>query len=474
MAKVNNETQTAEVRSSFVAATENTVNVPTPSPLSEKDTADNIIRTSVVPVTTDKPRLSAWKRFTGYFTRGGAALRHRNYRLFFTGQLISLVGTWMQNLAQGWLVLKLTNSVFDLGLVTSLQFLPVMFLSLFGGVLADRLPKRKTIIITQTCAMILALVLATLTMLDVVQVWHVYVLAILLGLVNAFDTPTRQAFVPEMVGKEDLMNAIALNSSVFNTARAIGPAVAGVLIGLIGIAPAFWVNGISYIAVITGLAMMRPEEFHLGAPRKQTGNIFKNLQEGLVYSGQTPLILAIVVLVGLMGTFGINFNVWIPDLAKNHLNVDADGYGVLMAGIGIGALVSALTLAVKGGRPKMQSVLKGGLCFAAFILGAALSPWFWLTFLLLIGVGVSMMIVTVSCNTMVQLSSPDHLRGRVMSLYMTVFAGTTPIGSLFIGWLASLGGTPFSMSIGALLCLSAVPLSWLVLKRKTSTQVSTN
>jgi MFS family permease len=418
-------------------------------------------------VTVVSEPLPLLERIFSYFKKGGAALKHRNYRLFFTGQLVSLVGTWMQNLAQGWLVLKLTNSVFDLGLVTSLQFLPMLFLSLFGGVLADRLPKRKTLIVTQSSAMVLAFILAVLTTLNVVQVWHVYVLATLLGLVNAFDTPTRQAFVPEMVGKSDLMNAVALNSSVFNSARAVGPAVAGILIGLIGIAPAFWVNGLSYIAVIIGLGMMREAELHTGAGRKQTGSIFKNLQEGLSYAVKTPLIMAIIVVVGTIGTFGINFSVWIPDLAKNYLGVGADGYGILMGALGLGALATALTVAVKGGKPQFSNILKAGAGFSFFSLGVALSPWYWLSLLLMVGVGVSMIFVMISCNTSIQLTAPDHLRGRVMSLYMLVFAGTTPLGSLFVGWLAHLAGTPFSMALGSSLSLLAVPLGWLVLRRRS-------
>ena len=354
--------------------------------------------------------------------------------------------------------MKLSNSVFDLGLVTALQFLPVMFLSLFGGVFADRLPKRRTLVITQTSSMVLAFILALLTSFNVVQLWHVYILATLLGLVNAFDMPTRQAFVPEMVGKKDLMNAVALNSSVFNTARAVGPAVAGVLIGIVGIAPAFWINGLSYIAVIVGLLMMRLNELHMGAGRKQTGSVGKNLKEGLAYSFQTKPIFLIILLIGLVGTFGINFNVWVPDIAKNYLHVGADGYGILMAGLGIGALATALTLAVKSGKPKLSNILKATIGFALCSIGVAISPIFWVSFIMMMGVGVSMMVIMISANTTIQLTAPDHLRGRVMSVYMLVFAGTTPVGSLFIGWLANIGGTPFSMTTGAILSGLAVPV----------------
>lgn len=412
-----------------------------------------------------KSKKSLGQSIGSYFVKGGAALRHRNYRLFFFGQLVSLIGTWMQNLAQGWLVLKLTNDPLALGLVTALQFLPVMFLTLFGGILADRLPKRRTLIVTQSSAMLLAYVLAALTTLNIVQLWEVYVLAALLGLVNAFDMPVRQSFAPEMVGKEDLMNAVALNSSVFNAARVVGPAVAGILIGVVGLAPAFWLNGVSYLAVIAGLFMMRESELHAGVGRKPTGKIFKHLKEGLNYTFKTPAVYVIVVLVGIVGLFGINFNVWIPVLAKNYLKVGADGYGILMAGVGVGALTMALTLATKGEKPKHITLIKGAALFCLFGLGVALSPLYWLSFIFMIGLGASMITVMASANTIIQIVTPDNLRGRVMSVYMLVFAGTTPIGGLFVGWLASVGGTPFSMAIGMSLSFTAIPIAWLILRK---------
>jgi MFS family permease len=439
-------------------------------PLTPPQELEKSGETVILPL--EHPHLPLVQRVLGYFKTGGAALKHRNYRLFFFGQLISLIGTWMQNLAQGWLVLKLTNSVLDLGVVTALQFTPLLFFTLFGGVLADRLPKRKTLLATQSTAMVLAFILALLTTLEVVQVWHVYILATLLGLVNALDVPTRQAFVPEMVGKKDLMNAVALNSSVFNAARAIGPAFAGILIGIVGISPAFWLNGLSYMAVIYCLSIMRLQDLHLGQGRKQTGSFASNLREGLSYAIKTPQVISIIVLVAMLGTFGINFNVWIPDLAKNHFNVGADGYGILMSGFGLGALASALTLAVKGHTPTFPTILKAGLLFGSFLIGVAISPWFWLSFGLMVGAGVSMMVVTVSSNTTIQLTTPDYLRGRVMSLYMLVFAGTTPIGSLFVGSLAHMWGTPFSIICGGLLTLLGVPLGWLVFRRKMRTNLN--
>ena len=408
-------------------------------------------------------------RIGSYFLRGGVALRYRNYRLFFFGQLISLIGTWMQNVSQDWLVLKLTNSAFALGVTTALQFLPTMLLSLFGGIIADKFPKRRTLIVTQSTAMMLAFILALLTTLDIVQLWEVFVIAGCLGLVNAIDMPVRQSFVSEMVSKETLVNAIALNSSVFNAARVVGPAVAGILIGVVGLAAAFWLNGLSYIAVIVGLIMMNNAELFVGQKRKQTGSIGKNLKEGLSYVRHTNAIFTVIVSVAIVGTFGINFNVWMPVIAKNYLNVGADGYGILMSGLGIGALTAALTLATKAQQPTISFVMKGIASLTFFGIAIALSPWYLLTFVCLMGLGASLVIITASANTIVQMTVPDYLRGRVMSIYMLVFAGTTPIGSLFVGWLASVAGTPFSMATGMTLSIMAVPVAWLILRSQKKT-----
>lgn len=419
------------------------------------------------------PQKKGFKNKIGnYFSRGAVALRNRNYRLFFFGQLISLIGTWMQNVAQDWLVLKLTNSPFALGVTTALQFLPVMLLSLFGGVLADRLPKRKTLIVTQSTAMSLAFILALLTTFNIVQLWQVFILAGCLGLVNAIDMPVRQSFVPEMVGKDSLVNAIALNSSIFNAARVVGPAVAGILIGVVGLAIAFWLNGLSYIAVIFGLFMMRDSDLFAPQKRKQTGSIGKNLKEGLSYAVHTPTIFTVIVLIGIVGTFGINFNVWMPVIAKNYLKVGADGYGILMSGLGIGALCSALTLATRNKKPNITFLMKGVVSFVFFGIAIALSPWYFLTFLFLMGLGASLITVMASANTIVQMTVPDYLRGRVMSIYMLVFAGTTPIGGLFVGWMASAVSTPFSMGVGMLISLTSIPTVWLILRSQKAKEQS--
>ena len=265
--------------------------------------------------------------------RWRGALRHRNFRLFWFGQLISLVGTWMQSLAQAWLVLLLTHDPIWLGFVAAIQFLPVLVLGLFGGVIADVLPKRRTIIGTQVASMLLAFVLAGLTFANVVQVWHILVLAALLGLVNAVDMPTRQAFVPEMVGRADITNAVGLNSAIFNAARIVGPAVGGLLIGALGVTACFFLNGLSFVAVIVGLLMMREADLlpaaRLARPTS-VRDVADTLAEGLRYVRATPVVLLAVVLVGLVSTFAMNFNVVAPALAQTVLGVGATGLGFLM------------------------------------------------------------------------------------------------------------------------------------------------
>ena len=287
-------------------------------------------------------------RLKTYIFKGGKALRHRNYRLFWTGQLVSLIGTWMQNLAQAWLVLTLSNNdPFALGLVSALQFLPTLLFSLFTGVIADRYSKHRILLITQSSSMVVAAMLGVLTVGGWVQLWHVYACALILGMVNALDMPTRQSFVTEMVGKDDLMNAVALNSTIFNAARVVGPAIAGLLIGLgeaifrsteAGIALAIWINAFSYIAVLIGLFKMDTSRLFQIARKRLNGSVFSNLGEGLSFIWNTPSIATLIIVVGMVGTFGFNFNVWIPVLARETLGVGADGYGILMAGLGLGAL----------------------------------------------------------------------------------------------------------------------------------------
>jgi len=382
--------------------------------------------------------------------RGWRALRHRNYRLFFTGQLISLVGTWMQTVAQGWLVLLLTGDPFWLGVVAAAQFGPVLVLGLFGGLIADGLPKRRTLAAAQTVAMILAFVLFGLTATHTVQVAHIVVLALLLGIVNAVDMPTRQAFVVEMVGREELGNAVALNSAVFNAARIVGPAVAGLTIAATDISVAFLVNGLSFLAVLASYRAMDDRAL-ASAPmlvRPTTiGGAASDLAEGLRYVRTTPLVLLPILVLGLVSTFGMNFSVVVPAIAREVLDVGAEGFGFLMAASGVGSFVAAISIAF-GRRSHRALIGLGavGLGLAELVLAASGSYPVSLVAMFVVGLGAIGMAAT--CNTTIQMTVPDHLRGRVMSVYTTVFAGSTPIGGLLTGILASGFGVPVAVAVG--------------------------
>jgi MFS family permease len=402
--------------------------------------------------------------------RAFIALRHRNFRLFWFGQLISLIGTWMQTTAQAWLVLQLTQSAWWLGVVGALQFLPVLLLALFGGVLADRLPKRRVLLFTQSSAMLLAFALWILVATGAVQLWHVLILATLLGLVNALDMPTRQAFVVEMVGREDLPNAVALNSSLFNMARIIGPGIGGILIAWLGVAPLFLLNGISFIAVIIGLAMIDLHQLHAQAlhekpehSRHKAGT-FKSLIEGLAYVRNTPAVFLVIAVVGIVSLFGINFNVVLPLFATDVLNVGSIGFGFISATFGVGSLLSALWLAWGNKKPGMRQLLLGAIAFSILEALFALSHLYLLSLVLIAGVGFAQIAFSALANTTLQTVTPDHLRGRVMSVYMMVFAGSTPLGNLFIGGLAHLYNAPIALLVGALLSLAAAVGGWILRK----------
>ena len=380
------------------------------------------------------------------------ALRNRNYRLFYFGQTISLSGTWMQTIAQAWLVLQLTNSKIALGTVTMLQFLPITIFVLFAGVIADRVPKRKFILVTQTLAMSQAIALAALVWSGQIQLWHVYGLALVLGLANAFEQPTRQAFVVEMVGKDDLLNAVALNSGMFNAARLMGPAVGGLVIATAGVKGAFLLNGISFLPVIAGLMMMNPAGFY--AMNKQVGrrvNPLAELHEGLAYAFRTPAVLLIVILVAIIGMFGYNFTVMLPLVDRFVLGRGAAELGFLTAAVGLGALSSALLLASRKAATKF-TLFAGAAAFAALLGAVALSHWYYVTLPILLFLGMASTAFGTTANTSLQLATPDHLRGRVMALYMLLFAGSTPIGAFFTGFVAEHLGVAATVGIEAGLC----------------------
>jgi len=394
------------------------------------------------------------------------SLRNHNYRLFFFGQMISLTGTWMQTIGQAWLVLDLTHSPLALGTVTMLQFLPISLLVLFGGVIADKVPKRRLLVLTQTAAMTQAFILAFLTWSGLVALWQVYVLAAMLGLTNALDNPTRQAFVVEMVGRDDIANAVALNSSLFNGARLVGPALGGVIIAVVGVGTAFLVNGVSFIAVIAGLLLMRPGLLY-PATRGGEGRLLEQLAEGLRYSLRTPAILLVLILMAAIGTFGYNFTVVLPLLARNVLHVGSIGFGGMTSAMGVGSLVAALALATLR-KPSRRTLLIGAMAFAALLAAVAASHWYALTLVLLVALGAASISFTATANSSLQISAPDHLRGRVMSLYMLLFAGTTPIGGELTGFMAEHIGVRSTVGIEAAICALgiAAALAYLAAQRR--------
>ena len=386
---------------------------------------------------------------------GMRAFRHRNYRLFFFGQAISLVGTWMQQVAQAWLVLQLTHDPIWLGIVAAAQFIPVMVLGLFAGVAADALPKRRVLLWTQIVMMALAAVLAVLVIGDVVQVWMILVLAFLLGIANAVDMPVRQSFAIELVGREDVGAAVALNSAMFNGARVIGPAAAGLAIAAFGVGPAFAINALSFLAVIVGLSMMDERELQVPtrvARPDSARAVVRNLREGLVFVRRTQLVLVAVLVVGSVATVGMNFGVLIPAFAEGELVSGAAGYGFLMAASGVGSLLAAMRL-VFGGRPRPVRLATGALILGAASLALAATREFPVALGLMVLVGFGSILMAATGNATIQLSVPDHLRGRVMSVYTTVFSASVPIGGLAMGAVASVFGVPAAIAIGGALTL---------------------
>ncbi|MHB1456085.1 MAG: MFS transporter [Armatimonadota bacterium] len=388
------------------------------------------------------------------------AFKHRNYRLFFFGQIISLTGTWLQNIAQAWLVLQLTtidNRALMLGISGAISALPFLLFSLPAGLFADRFKKRNILVVTQITAMVLAFVLAALTHFQIVTIYHIILLGFMLGTVNAFDAPTRQSFVAEMVGKEDLANAITLNSAMFNGARIIGPAVAGLAIAAVGVAGAFTLNGISFIAVIIGLLMMNMKQLHT-APHRGNGNV---LAEGFQYVKSNKLISALLILTAITSIFASSYMILMPIFANDILKLGAKEFGYLMAAAGIGALCGAFTLSSLGNfNYKGKMLLIGNITYCIMLVLFSYSRSFHLSVICLMIAGWGMMMNMALINTIIQATVPDHLRGRIMSYYTLMFLGTAPIGNFVSGFLAHWFSAPFAVRAGAVLCvISAVILS---------------
>jgi len=383
-----------------------------------------------------------------------AALRHRNYRLYWFSQLVSLTGTWMHTVAQGWLILELTNQPFWLGAVGAAGTLPVLALSLFGGVAADRLPKRSLLIATQSVSTAVALTLGVLALLGQAQVWQVIAAALLLNVANALDLPARQSFVVEMVGREDLLNAIALNSLTFNAARVIGPAIAGVIVATAGTAACFLVNAASFVPVIAALALMR------GLPPKRLsdgGSMLSHLREGFVYAARERRFQGLIGLVAAASFFGFPCVTLLPSFARDVLHTDARGYGALMAVTGVGAIASVLALASRQKSVGGAVVAGAGLLFGGSLVLFAASRSFLTAVPLLLLAGAGMVAQAATANTLVQSMVPDALRGRIMSMFTLVLMGAMPLGNILIGALAGLIGTMAAVAIFGLgLCAAIV------------------
>jgi MFS family permease len=390
------------------------------------------------------------------------SLRVRNYRLFFFGQLISLTGTWMQQVGQDWLVLRLTDRALPLGVTLALQFAPMLVLGAWAGAVADRLDKRRLLLATQTAMASLALVLGVLTATGAVRLWMVYVLALLLGCATAFDMPTRQAFVTEMVGPDRIANAVGLNSAVFNSARVVGPAVAGVLITAVGIAPAFLLNAVSYLAVIAGLLAMDPDRLHRLPPVDRAAG---QVRAGLRYVWDNHVLRSTIALVAVVGALGLNYRVALPLLARFTFGGDASAYGALAAIMAAGAVVGALA-AARRGRPSRALLLGSVAVFGLLSFAAAAAPTLLAEAVVLAPLGVASMTFLATANATLQLASSPGMRGRVMALYGLVFLGSTPVGGLLGGWMAGQFGPRSILLLSGVSCLAAAGVAAVLTRQR--------
>ncbi len=392
-----------------------------------------------------------------------SSLHIRNYRLYFIGQGISLSGTWMQSIGQAWLVLTLTGSGTALGLVTALQFLPVLLLAPAAGVIADRFSKRRILFITQSVAATLALALAVLVATGAIRLWMIYILAISYGLTNTVDNPTRQSFVLELVGRDALRNAVTLNSTEINLTRVIGPAIAGVLIAGIGFAPCFFINSASFMAVLVCLFLMRGDELHRTDPIKRLKG---QLRQGFRYVRRTPLLRDVLIMMGIIGTLTYEFQVTLPLIAKFTFHGSANAYAILTSAMGIGAVLGGLATAGRRRRSPF-GIASAALAFGAAILLAAMSPTLPLAVAAMVAVGACSISFTSLSNATLQLESAPQMRSRVMSLWTVAFLGSTPVGSPVIGWIGEYSSPRWAMAAGGLAALTAAAYGFLALRRHT-------
>ncbi|MBN2219083.1 MAG: MFS transporter [Kosmotogaceae bacterium] len=370
--------------------------------------------------------------------RAFPALKVRNFRFFWIGQLISVMGTWMQTAAQSWLVLTITDSPFLLGLLGVAQFTPVLLFSLPAGVFVDRFPKRSIVLLTQMISMILALILAILVFTDSVQYWHIFLLALGLGMVKTLDIPARQSFMIELVGRDVVLNAVALNSTVMNLGRVVGPAVAGVVMALVGAGWCFLVNGLTFLAVIFGLLKIDVEPVIKKRPK---GTVIPDIKEGLAYLFSSPILTTTTLILAIVSTFGMNYSVLIPVFARNQLGLDAQGYGLLMSTLGVGSMLGALIVASSSSRgPNRVRLFVVPFITSSLFMIMAFNRSYAFSALLIGLMGFANIFFTTTANSLMQINSNNEFRGRVMSVYSLVFAGSTPIGNMFVGSIADRAG----------------------------------
>ena len=392
-----------------------------------------------------------------------AALKHSNFRLFFVGQLVSLIGTWMQGTAQGWLVYQLTGSKVLLGTVAAVGSLPMLLLSAWGGSVADRHPKRTLVVCTQTGMMMLAFAFAALVWSGHIQPWHILILSALGGVAMAFDMPARQAFMVEITSREDLMNAVSLNSTIVNGARIIGPAAAGFLMAQAGMTMCFFLNGLSFVAVIAGLLMMRLPPF---APPAKPASMGQHMREGFAYVAGHARLRRLLLLFAVVGIFGWSYAILLPAYATDILHVTESGYSALLSANGLGAFLGALTVAAYGNRVRPRLLLFGGLwLFAAMLVMLAIVRWYPLVLLSLVAGGWGMMLYFATTNTLVQTIVSHHMRGRVMGIWALIFGGMLPLGGLESGMLSQAVGVPWTIAAGALICAATGLVMWRHVRR---------
>jgi predicted MFS family arabinose efflux permease len=390
---------------------------------------------------------------------GLRALASRDFRIYYAGNLVAQIGTWMQTVTQSWLVLQLTDSPFLLGLTATLQFGPILVLSIFAGVLADRLTKRNILIFTQAAQGTLALTLGLMIWQDRVQYWHVAAMAVLWGVMSALDQPTRQSFIMELVGRDHLVSAVGMNSASFNAARIVGPSVAGLLIARVGLFAGFLINAGAFVVSIAALSLV-PARRPL--PRPTAATFLEAMAQGVAYAARTRVVRFLLSLQVIVSFCVFNFTVYVPLLARNVLGLGSEGFGFLMACLGVGAVTAGLSVGAVGSRPPLRLIATAATVACAGLLGLAVTRWFWLAAVLLAMIGFAGTVVVAGCNTSLQLAAPDALRGRVMSLYTLLSGGIFPIGAFFVGTLSQSWGVSAAFAVNGGLGLSALAaILWL-------------